>query len=172
MGSLHVNPSLLHACYRHDLAQCLSHAGHACAPTIPALHGGLQGHSLLHVHSTAANSRPCKPCRCRQTQLPCNSSWDHVHCTPDRCAQTLEPRHCCPLQAEIAALQQKLVDGASMLRRAEQDSQALRQQLAELTIQRNKANQVCLSFITSCCAPHLACSACSNAHPMMLEGFI
>ena len=59
-----------------------------------------------------------------------------------------------------------------MLRRAEQDSQALRQQLAELTIQRNKANQVCLSLITSCCAPHFACSACSNAPPMMLEGLI
>ena len=93
---------------------------------------------------TAAGLKPCKSCCCRQTLLPCNSSLNHILCVPGKCAHTLEPRHCCPLQAEIAALQQKLVDGASMLRRAEQDSQALRQQLAELTIQRNKAHQVCL----------------------------
>ena len=124
-------------------------------------------HSLLHVGSRAASSSPVAAGR---HSCPATAAGITSFCDPDKCAQVLEPRHCCPLQAEISALQQKLVDGASMLRRAEQDSQALRQQLAELTIQRNKAHQVRLLFL--CCAHHVVCTACSKAHLMMLEGFI
>ena len=68
VGSLRVNPFLLHTCCSRDLAQCLSHASHACVQQfLPFTAAGKGIHSLLHVHSTAARVRPCKSCCCRQT---------------------------------------------------------------------------------------------------------